>query len=737
MSWRIQPASLLTVCTLVFAGLVGLAAAQDSVSGPTVDIQTSFGARSPCKEEWVSFDGSGSRDQNGGALTFTWFLNGQQDPHNFGNSSMYKFQIGGVGTYTVGLLAKNDRGAGTRKDISFQSIECQAPPSASPGTTSTSAVYAHIWVQKVCIEGAPMSGEHSQGAGGASIVSWVWSIKSPSGKVAGLEGKMVTFVGGEEGYHTIVLYVKDANGNTGQATQSDYYFYRCNYQDTASPSPTVACRTYSYYNQETQRNETKEQCDTYTPQPYPTPTTQGSYNHERCSSLQSEYDTYKRDYYYRYEKYKAAGDEQALSDLEAEKNQYVTYWQEQWRAAGCDYAYSANDECGRVFQELQATIEEFKARVQAIWDRHYEDLANARREFGASGYHNESEWKEFESKWQRITSEVDSRIRAELEAFMSRYPKLAQCGYQYYDGRSTDYKTKYGTVAAPTADPYSQARNDCENKMLLVKDEYATRFEELYHKLASVPRNSADYESLRRQISQLELEVQSRIQALIDECRTLYASHYDAPENYKDGAGNLSCYFDEAAKKIECRGQYVSFQGDPQTQVLSRYSCGGQLYFDQIYSNHAFEDFSFSETGDGGTLSIRSSNLKMIIHDSPRGVINVGLVGGTEMYFVPAVHLGVTAEANKVVLKGAGSNGLWLGGGDSFSWDAGKRVLTVKGEATWISESCVPDGSKPDGDNDARYWDAIRARKLGAQVIISDDDGDVGQDNETYDEGME
>ncbi|HLE47133.1 MAG TPA: hypothetical protein VI818_02460, partial [Candidatus Thermoplasmatota archaeon] len=78
MSHRIQHVSMLTICALIFAGLAGLASAQETVYGPYVEVSTSFGDRSPCKGEFVKFDASKSEDRHyNGSVSFAWSVNGQ------------------------------------------------------------------------------------------------------------------------------------------------------------------------------------------------------------------------------------------------------------------------------------------------------------------------------------------------------------------------------------------------------------------------------------------------------------------------------------------------------------------------------------------------------------------------------------------------------------------------------------------------------------------------------------
>lgn len=634
---------------------------------------------------------------------------------------------------------------GYRSFVSILVVGLLALSGPASGQSSTPL---HASFSYVFSSGYPCAGDNvtvtdkSEG----EIASREWTLNgavNPYGSGAGFSFTMANV-----GSYSLALRVKDRSGAVGEYSTT-WSAYDCKSGPSASPTGQTAptgqaspssspsgenCYTYEWRDE--RGNVYREtRCETAPASTYPTaPPASGV-----CQSLSDERQKYESDWNYRYyAHYKEAGKEpgsDAAFDekMRSEMETWAGDWKQRWIAAGCD---GASDECRSKIEAAKSEFEALRQRYDPLWTDHFSRLEAARREFASSGYHTDAEWKEFETKWAGESQSLSARFEQEAQAIFSKHPGLRECGfyYEYYGGHA-DYKEQYATP--PTVDAYSTQRSECEQRMVRVKETYGPRFEELHLKLRSVAPDSPEYAAIKQQILDLEEIVQKEMEAIAQDCRQGYESSYDRPDTYKQGAGSLACFYDETIRQIRCVGRYVGFNGNPDTQLLSSYTCGGQLYFDQIWANKVFEDFQFSSGEDESQLAIRSSNLKLIFHDGARGVINVGVVEGAEIYFVPSSLFDVRVEGNKVLLDGKDADGAFLGGEGALAWDEVKRSLTVRGEATWVSESCIPTGDKPDGGEDSRYWDAIQKRRLGAQVTIALEGNAVDEKEETYDEGVD
>lgn len=658
----------------------------------------------PCAGKIVRFDGSRSYDPESvnsgsgpGIRNYEWYrVNAASTASGLvATGPVYETTFPEAGNYSVKLTVYDGQGNPGSITKTVPVVKCADTTTASPSPASGTVAKIE-GMAEVCLGHRALFNDRSLAAANRTIVRRAWYVNG------GLMSDTVQFYYAHSaaGSYELKLIVSDSAGET----QTAILLVR-----------VVDCAAGTS----------------------PAPTSQPS-NAEYCKSLYYKRQAWISDWEYRYSQARQVNNSTEMNRLTAQRQEFESSYQAEWERAGCaSGGTTAGEACRSAFASAEPEFQALKSRYEMVWGEYFSALEHARRNFSASGYHNDTEWKEFEAVWSARAHEIQSRFMGELVAIVEKY-HLRECGWQDYQYQPRPAVEAQYTEAPPPMDEYSLVRVQCEERMIAVKNEYAPRFEALFQRLHGSPPDSADYAAVRAEISALEQEVTRIMGAIAHECRALFQAQYDAPENFREGVGSLQCYFDAESKRILCEGKYVSFQGHPDTQVLYRYTCGGQLFFDELYANTVFEDFSFSEGEEGARLAIRSSNLKMIFHDGPRGVINVGVLGDVSVSVVPALHLRVTVEGNKVLLESPDARGVWIGGEDALSWDELSRVLTIHGEATWVAETCVPDGSKPDGSEDAKYWEAIRQRRLGAQVVIhTEGDDDVRHDDETYDEGME
>lgn len=657
----------------------------------------------PCVGQVVRFDGSRSYDPESvnsgygpGIAKYEWYLMSATATSSGPVATGPAFEKGfpEAGNYSVRLTVYDGQGASNSTTMTVSVGKC---PTTSTSPAPTSATVSKIeGLAEVCLGHRALFNDRSYTSADRTIVGRAWYVNG------GLMSDNVQFYYAHSavGSYELKLIISDSAGET----QSAVLLVRVVECPTGvSPSPTS--------------------------QPY---------NPEYCKNLTYKRQAWVSDWEYRYKQASAANNQEDMRRLEAQRAEFESFWQQEWERYGCGTGgTTTTDACRSAFASAEPEFQGLKSRYEMVWKEYFSALEHARRNFSASEYRNDTELKEFEAVWSARAHEIQSRFMGELVAIVEEY-HLRECGWQDYQYQPRPAVEAQYTVAPPPRDEYSLVRAQCEQRMMAVKSEYAPRFEALFQRLHGLPPDSPDYAVVKAEIRALEEELSSVMEAIAHECRALYRAQYDAPENFREGVGSLQCYFDAESKRILCEGKYVSFQGHPDTQVLYGYTCGGQRFFDELYANTVFEDFSFSGGEEGARLAIRSSNLKILFHDGPRGVINVGVLGDVNVSVVPALHLRVTVEGHKVLLEGPDTKGVWIGGEGALRWDELSRVLTIHGEATWIAESCVPDGSKPDGSEDARYWDAIQQRRLGAQVVIhTEGDDDVRHDDETYEGGME
>ncbi len=575
-----------------------------------------------------------------------------------------------------------------------------------------------------------------------------WFLDQPDGTQVQSNEMRFQNVARLVGTYTATLIVNDGNGNKlGSETraveiarcevtpaspgptatephrdcyQEGYGFYDCNYP----PPTTQGC----YYVRDDQTGEAYQKCD-------PTTTQEPSnYNADTCRQLSDAqnqfYSQWKYDYNAYYERMgtEPGSDFQFEEDMRIQREQFDQDWQRKWNDYDCDRPYS-NPDCAVRWENAQQAMNSLKEQWSQTWNEFYRAMENARASWST---YSEDERATLEEKWRARAAELSAQYDREMSSIADRY-LLWECGYY---AENAPIEPRYQISAAPSQESALRViRSDCDQRMAAAKELYLGEFETLRSKLEAATPGTADYDALRQRLADLEQKVATEVEAILAACRNDYKDEYNAPENFRDGLGSLQCYYDDATSKIQCRGTYVTFVGDPQSQFLSRFTCGGQPVFDDLYANRVFEDFQFIEDQQSASLLIRSENLKLLFHDGPRGVINFGAVGDAELYLVPSPHLSVTATSNG--LEMTASSG-WTsvligdGNGDAITYDAIKGVIIVRGEATWLAQTCRPDGVDPDGDVGAEYYDAIKTRRLGAQVTISFDGDESQSDEEDY-----
>ena len=569
-----------------------------------------------------------------------------------------------------------------------------------------------------------------------------WYVDQPDGAKATSTDPRLTHIARVAGTYTTSVIITDANGTKLGSDVMTFQVYYC--EKAQSPAPTAhpdcykegygyyycdyppgtTTPCYPYYDN---RTGTYNQCSA-TPSPSPP-----SYNPDECTSLsQSQeefYRQWKYEYYAHYERMGTApgSDPTFEEDMRLRQERFDQDWQAQWSANGCDRPYS-NPDCEPRWSEAKMALAALDEKWSNTWSQFYAQMERVRASWST---YTEDERMAFEKEWREGSARLSSQYSLEWNSIGDRY-NLWECGFGAADA-STRPDWELSGQAPPTGALVS-IRSDCDERMAANKEIYIGEFETLRAKLEAEQPGTDAYETARQRLADLEEKLAAELEAILASCREDYRAQYDAPEDFRDGLGSLQCYYDQFSSKIRCEGTYVSFVGDPQTQFLSRFTCGGQPVFDDLYANHVFEDFEFIEDQDSASLLIRSENLKLIFHDGPRGVINFGAVGDAELYLVPSPHLSIEVVPNGLEMS---SQGGWSGtfasaGPDAVTYDEVKGLIVVRGEATWIAQTCRPDGVDPDGDLGSDYYDAIKARRLGAQVTISFDGDRSEHDEEDY-----
>lgn len=570
-----------------------------------------------------------------------------------------------------------------------------------------------------------------------------WFIDQPDGTRVTSTELRIAHVMRLAGTYTVTLIVSDSRGNKLGSEVLTLHIPHCDVGSTPGSTPTNAdCYSdeYGYYDceypagesrcalyRDEQTGETYERCEA---QPSTTPS---PYNADECASLSESQNQFYRQWKYDYHAYyermgtKPGSDAHFEEKMRLQRERFDSDWQNKWNTHGCDRPYS-NPECESRWKEAHVALVSLKDKWGATWTQFYADMDRTRASWSS---YSEDKRQALETEWRRSSAWLADQYNAALEAIADRH-NLWECGFVAERPPIEPMWNLNGR--APMASSLTTLRSDCDDRMAATKEIYVGEFQTLRAKLEAEQPGTAAYESARQRLADLERKVASEVEAILAQCRNEYRDRYNAPGNFRDGIGSLQCYYVESSAKIHCQGTYVSIVGDPQSQFLSRFSCGGQPVFDDIYANHLFENVQFIDDQKAASLLIRSENLKLLFHDGPRGVINVGAVGDAELYLVPSPQLVVeTMERGLELRSQSGWTSTFASSGTStITYDDIRRIISVRGEATWIAQTCRPDGSDPDGDLGSAFYEAIKQRRMGAQVTISLDGDDSNHDEEDY-----
>jgi hypothetical protein len=568
--------------------------------------------------------------------------------------------------------------------------------------------------------------------------SWIVTLPS-GGQIMGSDLRIEIMLR-EVGGYSAALTLYDRNGNKVGGNSTNIVVAQC--APDASPQPSSSpmmhqdCydERYGFYDC---NNPPSDACVVYQdgsgaasetcPSAPPPTMTPSPYNADACRTLLDERDAFasqwKYDYYAYYEKMAAqpGSDARFEEDMAVREADFDSAWRPKWQQNGCDtpYTYGSSD-CSTYWGSAQDDLTSLRERYAQYWEGYYAELERVRASWAS---YSEEERQIYEARWSENATDLSARYDAELGAIGDRY-KLWECGFQ--SDPAVGPRPVYRISSRPLeVNDYTTLRSECESRIGAIKEIYIGEFETLRAKLDATTMGTSEYDAARSRLSDLEQKVATEVEAVLRDCREEYRQEYAAPSNFRDGMGSLACSYDDSISKIKCQGAYVSFVGDPQSQFVARFSCGGQPVFDDIYANRVFERFEFVEDQDSASLMIRSENLKLIFHDGPRGVINAGAVGDVELYFVPSPHLAVAKTEQGLQLSSTdGWTSLFTGqasAAPSVFYDEIQNVITVSGEATWLAQTCRPDGSNPEGEQGIDYYDAIKQGRLGAEITISSD----------------
>lgn len=386
---------------------------------------------------------------------------------------------------------------------------------------------------------------------------------------------------------------------------------------------------------------------------------------------------------------------------------------------------------------LQSLNQEHQDKVQAFQGRFEADRKNF-----AQTTHTKEEWEAWSQKWRTEQEAIDKEYQQKRQEIVQSLGPCAQYmppepmpgmgggpgGPSGPGGGPADYKETYGT-APPQGDKYyeedqavAEIRARCEAQMRQIMSSFQQ----------SKPSTSPDGKSGAMQVPP---EMHARMQELMKKCEAEVRAHYKdfrekegEPQKREDEFGSFQMYFDEENHQITVSGKFLSMKGNPDSQVMSDVSCGGQEFLDQIFANGYLENFQPEQTEEGTALHIEAGGSRVIsIHDNPRCVINVAANDKIPQFtFDLSDYLEVKKGDNGYSFSDGEVDGKILIHSGASEFGA-SNTITIKGKATFLVSNAATSAK-----TDLNVKKALEDGNIGAEVIVAQDDGKLKSDTTPY-----
>ncbi|MGQ0536638.1 MAG: hypothetical protein ACT4PT_11260, partial [Methanobacteriota archaeon] len=223
------------------------------------------------------------------------------------------------------------------------------------------------------------------------------------------------------------------------------------------------------------------------------------------------------------------------------------------------------------------------------------------------------------------------------------------------------------------------------------------------------------------------------------------AAHRNESRAKHDLVGSFAAEEDAETGRVRMVGKYVSFAGEPATGTVLDLQVGGALFFTRVYSTEIFSEGGVEAGGAAPVLRLgdAAGRTTILLHDGPRGVVNVRASGGASVVFDVADPVDVVAEPRSLALTSGGRTARVTTDGCDIAYDAGPKVATLSCNGLFLvkgrDEALADVGNRHRDEIDR----AIEARKVAAEVTVvkaqrdgKDGNGGADGDGGTVDEPL-
>jgi hypothetical protein len=445
-------------------------------------------------------------------------------------------------------------------------------------------------------------------------------------------------------------------------------------------------------------------------------------------------------------------------------------------------------ECGQKMEALRPEFESLFKEFNTAMESFHQQFESARREFGQS-QHSSEEWRAWGEDW-RVKGESTGKQFAEKMNAFAQSKDLGDCaqflppppmmggpmgggsgGPQGPRNYEQMKEPPQGNRFQAEDDEVREIRMECEAQAKEILGEYwrepgqgpppggmppgsqpprSQSFQGPGPSGGSFPSGSPPPRPSGSQfpggpsgapMGGPSREQMEQVHEIMRECEKKIRAHFeqfykeeDLQGDVDNGFGSFEMYFDEAAGEIHVTGKYLALVGNPESQMMSDVTCGGQSFIDQLYANGYLENFDFEQTGEGTALAVKAAGAKILqIHDNPRCVINLATGGTvTELTLDLADYLDLKEEDNGVSFTDGETSGkILLHDGDLDIEDG--NVVVLHSKATFfVSNSAGAEAGGNSLAKDLNFQKALEDGNIGGDILIGGDGDEFNADATPY-----
>lgn len=404
-----------------------------------------------------------------------------------------------------------------------------------------------------------------------------------------------------------------------------------------------------------------------------------------------------------------------------------------------------DENCGEKLEgvryELESLFQAFGQEMEAFHKKFESDRHQFSRE-----KHSQEEWQAWGEKWREEGTAIGNMFQEKYMAFINgrdlgpcaRYmPPPPFFGGPGGPGGGLGGPPGGGGRGGPgdhfdMGPPQDNRFYEEDEAVRKIREECEAQMKELYGE-STGPGGPGDNPEKREKMKALMKDCERRVR---EHFQQFYEDEVEF-EDREESFGSFEMFFDEEEMVIQVSGKYTSFVGNPDSQVLSEFSCGGQLFLDQAFVNGYLEEFEPEETEEGTALIISTQGRQIIsIHDNPRCTMNLATSSTVkEITLDFADYLDIDEGENGYTFTDGEVSGKLLKHSGRSSEDDG-NVIELKGKWTLLmSKSHATKAAKSAFVESDELAGALEEGNIGAEVIVALDkktEGKVKVDSTPY-----